>query len=119
VHGTPCDASSVIELALRKDFDRPPRHMVDPHLGRPAITRYRVLKSFGTVSRLELSPLTGRSHQLRVHLAASGHPILGDPLYANEEVHKLAPRLMLHAESLSLKHPVSGELMRWSAPLPF
>lgn len=119
VHGRPRELEGTIELPLRKDFDRPPRHMVDPELGRPAVTHYRVLESTGEQTRLELSPLTGRSHQLRVHLAAIGHPILGDPLYASEIAQKLAPRLMLHAESLSLWHPMSGEVMRWRAPLPF
>ncbi len=119
VHGVPREVEGTIELPLRKDFDRPPRHMVDLEQGRAAVTGYRVLESTGDRSRLELSPLTGRSHQLRVHLAAIGHPILGDPLYAEEAVRKLAPRLMLHAESLSLRHPVSGEVLRWSAPLPF
>jgi len=119
VHGIPLEGEGSIELSLRKDFDRPPRHMVDQQQGRPAVTRYRVLASENDRSRLELAPLTGRSHQLRVHLASIGHPILGDPLYANEMVQKLAPRLMLHAESLALRHPVSGELMQWRAPVPF
>lgn len=119
VHGIPLEGEGVIELPLRKDFDRPPRHMVNQQYGRPAVTRYRVLASESDRSRLELAPLTGRSHQLRVHLAAVGHPILGDPLYADERVRKLAPRLMLHAESLALRHPISGELMQWRAPVPF
>ncbi len=119
VHGSPREPEGVIELPLRKDFDRPPRHMVDLELGRPAVTRYRVLESTGDQSRLELSPLTGRSHQLRVHLAAIGHPILGDPLYAEEAVQMLASRLMLHAESLAIEHPVSGERVQWMAPVPF
>jgi tRNA pseudouridine32 synthase/23S rRNA pseudouridine746 synthase len=119
VHGCPCEASGVIELPLRKDFDRPPRHMVDPELGRPAVTGYQVLEPGAGRSRVELAPLTGRSHQLRVHLAAIGHPILGDPLYADEAVQRLAPRLMLHAQSLALVHPASSEPMRWCAPLPF
>ncbi len=119
VYGVPQEVEGSIELPLRKDCDRPPRHMVDLEQGRVAVTRYRLLDSTGDRSRLELSPLTGRSHQLRVHLAAIGHPILGDPLYAEEAVRKLAGRLMLHAESLSLRHPLSGEVLRWSAPLPF
>lgn len=119
VDGSPRETSGVIELPLRKDFERPPRHMVDLELGRAATTRYRVVEARGDSSRLELFPLTGRSHQLRVHLAAIGHAILGDPLYAAEAVQARAPRLMLHAESLALAHPVSGEPCKWSAPLPF
>lgn len=119
VHGRPRDETGVIELPLRKDFDHPPRHMVDHDLGRPAVTRYRVLACASDRAYLEIEPLTGRSHQIRIHLAAIGHPILGDPLYADEAVQQLAPRLMLHARCLALRHPASGELMEWSAPLPF
>jgi tRNA pseudouridine32 synthase/23S rRNA pseudouridine746 synthase len=67
---------------------------------------------------VRLSPLTGRTHQLRVHMAALGHPILGDPLYAEGEA-AAHPRLMLHAESLRLRHPETGVTMTFSAPCPF
>jgi tRNA pseudouridine32 synthase/23S rRNA pseudouridine746 synthase len=93
--------------------------MVDLELGREAITEYRVLEAHENFSRLELSPLTGRSHQLRVHLAAIGHPILGDPLYADASVLGLATRLMLHAERLSLRHPATSNEMFWRSPVPF
>jgi tRNA pseudouridine32 synthase/23S rRNA pseudouridine746 synthase len=71
------------------------------------------------VARLALSPITGRSHQLRVHLQAIGHPILGDELYAPPEVHAMAPRLMLHAERLTLPHPAGGHPLDLHAPCPF
>jgi tRNA pseudouridine32 synthase/23S rRNA pseudouridine746 synthase len=119
VFGRPRETSGVIRLPMRKDFDRPPRHMVDLELGREAITEYRVLEAHENFSRLELSPLTGRSHQLRVHLAAIGHPILGDPLYADAPVLRLATRLMLHAERLSLRHPATSNEMFWRSPVPF
>jgi tRNA pseudouridine32 synthase/23S rRNA pseudouridine746 synthase len=108
-----------IDLPLRKDLDRPPRHCVDLLQGRPALTRYTVLERGGDRTRLELHPVTGRSHQLRVHLAAIGHPILGDDLYAAPPHAAMAPRLLLHAASLSLTHPGSGERMTFEALCPF
>lgn len=108
-----------IELPLVKDFDRPPRHKVDQEQGKPAVTEWEVVSRGDGVTRLWLRPLTGRSHQLRVHLAAMGHPILGDPLYAPLEILALAPRLMLHAESLAFEHPATGREIRVVSPLPF
>jgi tRNA pseudouridine32 synthase/23S rRNA pseudouridine746 synthase len=111
-----------IALPLRKDLDPPtpgPRHIVDHEQGRRALTRYRVLARDDDRTRLELRPLTGRSHQLRVHLEAIGHPILGDDLYAPPEVVALADRMLLHAESLSLTHPTTDERMTFETPCPF
>ena len=111
-----------IDLPLRKDLDPPtpgPRHIVDHDQGRPALTRYRVLARDDDRTRLELRPLTGRSHQLRVHLEAIGHPILGDDLYAPPGVVAMADRLLLHAQTLSLTHPTTGEQMTFEAPCPF
>ena len=108
-----------IDLPLRKDLDHPPRHMVDPDLGRPALTHYRVTARGGDRTRLELRPRTGRSHQLRVHVMAIGHPILGDDLYAPPEVVALAARLLLHAEALTLTHPATGARMTFESPCPF
>jgi tRNA pseudouridine32 synthase/23S rRNA pseudouridine746 synthase len=96
--------------------------MVSQERGKPSLTRWRVLtRSPGEppTTRLELEPLTGRSHQLRVHLQAIGHPILGDELYAPPDVHAMAPRLLLHAERLTLPHPPSGEPLVLRAPCPF
>ena len=81
--------------------------------------RYRVLDRLNDRTRLELSPLTGRSHQLRVHLMAIGHPLLGDDLYAPPPVRSMSTRLMLHAQSLSLLHPTTGVRLTFTADCPF
>jgi tRNA pseudouridine32 synthase/23S rRNA pseudouridine746 synthase len=119
VHGTPGEASGVIELPMRKDFDRPPRHMIDHERGKPAQTEWLVLRREIDCTRLELRPITGRSHQLRLHLATIGHPILGDPLYAHAEALAMSARLLLHAERLALDHPVTGERLSWRSECPF
>jgi tRNA pseudouridine32 synthase/23S rRNA pseudouridine746 synthase len=108
-----------IDLPMRKDFDHPPRHMIDFIHGRPAQTSWRVIEREADHSRLEVRPLTGRSHQIRLHLATLGHPILGDNLYAPSEARALAPRLLLHAEYLSLSHPKDGRRLNWIANCPF
>jgi len=116
-----CDEGE-IALPLRKDLDPPtpgPRHIVDHEQGRRALTRYRVLTRDDDRTRLELCPLTGRSHQLRVHLEAIGHPILGDDLYAPPGVVAMADRMLLHAQTLSLTHPTTGERMTFDVPSPF
>jgi tRNA pseudouridine32 synthase/23S rRNA pseudouridine746 synthase len=116
-----CDGGE-IALPLRKDLDPPtpgPRHIVDHEQGRPALTRYRVVARDHDRTRLELRPLTGRSHQLRVHLNAIGHPILGDDLYAPPNVVAMADRLLLHAQTLSLTHPTTNERLTFEAPCPF
>lgn len=119
VYGSPQGDAGLVDLALRKDFDNPPRHMVDPALGRPAQTRWRVVKRYADRTLLEVEPITGRSHQIRIHLAALDHPILGDPLYAHAEALAMADRLLLHSEQLTLTHPRTGERMTWRAPCPF
>jgi tRNA pseudouridine32 synthase/23S rRNA pseudouridine746 synthase len=119
VHGQPREDEGTIDLPLRKDFERPPRHLIDHLHGRPAITHWRVVERLSDRARVELRPETGRSHQLRVHLAALGHPILGDPLYATPEAQQLAPRLLLHAEALTLTHPQTGERITWLSTSPF
>jgi len=92
--------------------------MVDHENGKPAVTDWRVLKASDTESRVRLMPKTGRSHQLRVHMLALGHPILGDPFYADGEALNF-PRLMLHSEELRIGHPDGGEGMRFRAKAPF
>jgi tRNA pseudouridine32 synthase/23S rRNA pseudouridine746 synthase len=119
VFGCPSASEGAIDLPLRKDFDRPPRHRIDPIEGRPASTSWKLIERFADRSRLAVRPLTGRSHQIRVHLATLGHPILGDNLYAHDEALAMAPRLLLHAERLSLDHPTTGQRMTWSAESPF
>lgn len=98
-----------VAAPLVKDFDHPPRHKIDFEQGRAATTDWRVVERGADRTRVALVPLTGRSHQLRIHLAHLGHPILGDPLYAPPEVQALAPRLLLHAAKLAFLHPSFGE----------
>ena len=114
---------ATIELPLAADWPARPRQKVDAASGRPSLTRWRVareaLRAREGGTRLELQPVTGRSHQLRVHLAAIGHPILGDALYAPGPIAGAAPRLLLHAESLALAHPADGRPLVWRCDAPF
>lgn len=107
-----------VDLPIIVDWPNRPRQKVDHTEGRPAQTDWRVIRASDAETRVRLSPVTGRSHQLRVHMASLGHPILGDTLYA-EGAAADHPRLMLHAESLRLRHPDSNATMTFSAPAPF
>ena len=109
-----------VDLPLLVDWPNRPRHIVDTAHGKPSQTRYRVLSYDAETdsSRVALEPITGRTHQLRVHMQALGHPILGDTLYGGNE-DGLTPRLLLHAHTLDLSHPVSGEALKLISPLPF
>ena len=109
----------VIELPLAPDWPNRPLQKVDREHGRPSTTRWEVLAAGADTTRLALEPVTGRSHQLRVHLQAVGHPILGDPLYAPPEVQRAAARLLLHACALQLAHPASGEPLSLASAVPF
>jgi tRNA pseudouridine32 synthase/23S rRNA pseudouridine746 synthase len=109
----------VVDLPLAADWPNRPRRIVDFANGKPSQTRWRVLSEASGTTRLELEPLTGRSHQLRVHLRALGHPILGDALYAPPQVQVLAPRLLLHATALRFSHPATGEPMAFASAAPF
>ena len=109
-----------IDLPIRVDWPNRPLRTIHPE-GQASQTRWRCVAqdlARGS-SRVELEPLTGRSHQLRVHLQALGHPILGDALYAPEPVQAMAPRLLLHACALGLVHPRSGETLHWDCPPAF
>ena len=110
-----------IDLPLIADWPNRPRQRVDFQLGKPSRTRWRVLVRDAAAqrTRVELEPVTGRSHQLRVHLRAIGHPILGDALYAPAAVQDPAGRLMLHATRLAFAHPATGEPMSFYSPTPF
>jgi len=92
----------------------PPRHVIDCVRGKKALTEWTVLEWMASTTRIALFPKTGRSHQLRVHMEAIGHPIVGDPIYGNP-----IGRLMLHAETLVFWHPQSGEPIRLECPAPF
>ena len=108
-----------IDLPLIVDWPNRPVQMVDHEKGKPSVTRWRVMQAMPGATRLELEPLTGRTHQLRVHLQAIGHPILGDALYAPPEIRDRASRLLLHATALSLKHPATGEAIAFASRVPF
>jgi tRNA pseudouridine32 synthase/23S rRNA pseudouridine746 synthase len=110
-----------IALPIGADWAQRPLRKVDMEGGKPSQTRYCALPQLpcATSSRVALEPLTGRTHQLRVHLAAIGHPILGDTLYAPPAVQAMAARLLLHAESLELTHPVTGAPLAMHCAAPF
>ncbi|WP_370304533.1 RluA family pseudouridine synthase [Pseudooceanicola sp.] len=110
--------TGTVDLPLIVDWERRPRQMVDHQNGRAAVTDWRVLRHEGDTTRVRLSPKTGRSHQLRVHMLALGHPILGDPLYA-EGAARDHPRLMLHSEELKIRHPDGGAALRFRAAAEF
>lgn len=108
-----------VELPLITDWPNRPRQKVDFELGKPSLTRFRALDYLPAedITRVELEPVTGRSHQLRVHMLSLGHPILGDPLYGHARLH--SPRLLLHAAHLAFPHPFTGESMAFACEPPF
>lgn len=110
-----------IDLPLICDWPNRPRQIVDHAVGKPSRTEYRVLSydEWEDTTRIELKPLTGRTHQLRVHMQALGHPILGDDLYADEATLNKAERLLLHASSLAFTHPETLEPMHFNLAAPF
>ena len=119
VHGEMRTPAGEIGLPIGAHWpDRPRRH-VDHGKGQAALTRYRVLAVEDGRSRVELEPVTGRTHQLRVHLAAIGHPILGDALYAPVAVQAAAPRLLLHASELAFAHPATQEMFELRSEADF
>ena len=113
------EESGFIDIPIRKDMESPPKQCVDFEQGKPSQTHWTVLKRNDNSTLLECRPVTGRSHQLRIHLREIGHPILGDDLYAPSELVSMAPRLMLHAHSLTMMHPSNGERITITAPRPF
>ncbi|TCM87003.1 pseudouridine synthase [Rhodovulum steppense] len=110
--------TGTVDLPLIVDWPNRPLQMVDHAKGKQAITDWRVLRHEGGTTRVRLFPRTGRSHQLRVHMREIGHPILGDPFYADGPARE-APRMMLHAEELRLRHPEGGQGMAFRADCPF
>jgi len=120
VHGhvtAPAADWGVIDLPILVDWPRRPLRIIDEQ-GQASVTRWRVLAQETGAdgqpqTRLELEPVTGRSHQLRVHLQAIGHPILGDALYGSAQIQARSDRLLLHASTLALQHPVSGEALHF------
>jgi tRNA pseudouridine32 synthase/23S rRNA pseudouridine746 synthase len=122
VHGHLAESSGSVDAPLAADWNDKPRQIITPE-GRPSLTHWRCLgfeTGFeGNTSRVELKPITGRSHQLRVHMLHLGHPMLGDGLYAPPAVMAAAPRLLLHAAELGFTHPGSGERMLHRSEVPF
>jgi len=110
--------TGTVDLPLIVDWPNRPLQKVDRETGKPAVTDWRVMKASDAESRVKLYPQTGRSHQLRVHMLALGHPILGDPLYAPDTAERY-PRMMLHAEELRLRHPDGGTGMKFRVKAPF
>ena len=119
VWGAPPPASGTIDLPLITDWPNRPLQKVDYEIGKPSQTLYETLSIQNGNARLKLTPLTGRSHQLRVHLAAIGHPILGDEFYATGQALVARERLALHAARLAFTHPSTGIRMEFEAPCPF
>ncbi|WP_121093405.1 pseudouridine synthase [Roseinatronobacter ekhonensis] len=118
VWGQVTERQGRVDLPLIVDWDNRPRQMVCHETGRAAQTDWALIRHDIYGSRLRLMPLTGRSHQLRVHMLAIGHPILGDPFYASGQAGAF-PRLMLHSRELRLRHPDGGRGLTVSAPVPF
>lgn len=114
-------ATGEIALPIGVDEASHPKQKVDHASGRPCLTRYCVLDNGAVpaVSRIELEPVTGRSHQLRVHMEAMGHPILGDDFYGTPASCAKAERLMLHACWIEFGDPETGALLRIECPPPF
>jgi len=118
VWGEVAQNTGTVDLPLIVDWPNRPLQMVDHVNGRAAVTDWRRVRTGGGESRMRLMPRTGRSHQLRVHMLALGHPILGDPFYATGQARDFA-RLMLHSEVLQFRHPDGGRGMRVTAKCPF
>jgi tRNA pseudouridine32 synthase/23S rRNA pseudouridine746 synthase len=108
-----------INLPLICDWPNRPKQMVDHEHGKKALTHWRVLERNIDTTRVELNPVTGRSHQLRVHMLSMQHPIIGDTLYARGKALEMADRLNLHAMFLSFRHPVSEQTLQFESEVPF
>lgn len=111
------DSNGTIDLPLRCDWPNRPRQMVDHEQGKPALTQWEIVTRGDNFTALKLTPQTGRSHQLRVHCLALGHPILGDNLYAHDDAYEASTRMCLHAAKLSFTHPMTKEKLCIEAPL--
>lgn len=112
-------SQGAIDLPVRCDWPNRPRQMVALRDGKAALTFYRVIGKHQVGDIVALSPYTGRSHQLRVHMQALNCPILGDKFYAGAEAFAVAPRLLLHAETLAFRHPHSGQQLEFNCPADF
>lgn len=102
--------------AILLDWERRPLHIIHPD-GKPSQSRWRTLQTSNSASLIELEPVTGRTHQLRVHMQSIGHPMLGDSLYAPADIKALSPRLLLHAQELAFVHPFTEQALEFKAPV--
>ena len=111
----------LIDLPIATDWINRPLQKIDMQDGKPSQTHYKIIRydAANDTTRLELAPVTGRTHQLRVHLQSIGHPILGDHLYASPEVMAKSARLLLHASQLTFAHPITGEMLELHCEAPF
>ncbi|MGI0116965.1 pseudouridine synthase [Zooshikella sp. RANM57] len=119
VHGAIKEGHGKATWPLCVDWPNRPKQKVDYQQGKPALTHWHVIHKTQQYSNVELKPVTGRSHQLRVHMMMLGHPILGDSLYAPNEVQQLSERMLLHAKYLKFDHPIHARSMSFSSPVPF
>jgi len=119
VYGQLEKSEGSVELPLICDWPNRPKQKVDHEKGKKSLTHYRTLHQGDNSTLVELTPITGRSHQLRVHMLAIGHPILGDRLYAHDEALTLSSRLQLHAQMLTINHPVGGQALTFMSKCPF
>ncbi|MDG1437526.1 MAG: pseudouridine synthase, partial [Emcibacteraceae bacterium] len=119
VFGSPSQDEGMIDLPLICDWPNRPKQMVDHEKGKPSQTKWRVLERDDVGARLELTPLTGRSHQIRVHMLSMGHPILGDRFYAHEEALNASDRLRLHSKTITIMHPIKKEKITFDSDVHF
>lgn len=119
VYGHVKQKEDSVDQPLICDWPNRPKQMIDHERGKPSLTHYKVLSYAENSTLVELTPITGRSHQLRVHMLSIGHPILGDRLYAHDKALAMATRLNLHAQMLSIYHPVTNEKITFTAECPF
>lgn len=119
VHGAVEQDEGEIDLPIACDWANRPRQVICHERGKNALTRYRVLERQADRTRMLLMPVTGRSHQLRIHMRELGHPILGCDMYAHEEALAMADRMLLHATRLAFEHPTTGEWLAGECPPDF
>ncbi len=120
VYGQPDETSGQLNLPLRCDWERRPLQIVDNDLGKKAQTFWQIIERFEKSCLVELIPVTGRTHQLRVHMQAMGHPVLGDELYAHKTAHSMSDRLCLHAKELIITHPTENNRLTFTSDsIPF
>lgn len=119
VYGRVTEDKGQIDAPIVTDWPNRPKQKICNDTGKHALTRYEVVERFDTSTQVQLKPVTGRSHQLRIHLAHIGHPILGCPFYAHDQAKSMTDRMLLHATTLSFTHPRTGESVFGECPADF